>query len=373
MSSGSGKRNIEESSPQGAPPSTTPAWHPGEPHAHSRAHERLPARSSGRTPATPAAQPKLRPAPQHTASAAAGPSGEPVVRVHGLRYTYPDGTALDYGEATLEIRPRQRTVVLGPNGSGKSTLLLHVLGLLEPQAGEVTVLGRAAHQLRPEERVALAALLQQVDEQLIGPTVWDDVAFAPRNLGLPAAEVDRLVARALRRVGISHLARRVVHALSVGEKQKVAAAGAIVFSDGARFGPKLLVMDEPFAALDPRSRTGLLALIDELRRDHGTAVLLTTHFVHTVPEFADWVCVLAPGGRIAAQGTPAEVFGRPEILEQLDIEPPVLSQLFRSLEQRGISLPPPLSIEHAADLLASHCRPGGRRIPEAATRRRPAD
>jgi cobalt/nickel transport system ATP-binding protein len=104
--------------------------------------------------------------------------------------------------------------------------------------------------------------------------------------------------------------------------------------------------------------------VEELRRDHGTAVLVSTHFVHVVPEFADSVYVLAPGGRISAAGTPAQVFARPEVLEALDIEPPVLSQLFRSLEHHGIALPPPLSVEHAAELLASHCRAGGRRIPD---------
>ena len=107
----------------------------------------------------------------------------------------------------------------------------------------------------------------------------------------------------------------------------------------------------------------MLALIEELRHDHGTAVLLTTHWVQSVPEFADRVYVLAPGGRIAAQGTPEEVFSRPEVLEALDVEPPVLSQLFRSLERRGISLPPSLTVERAAEVLAGYCR-AGRRIPD---------
>jgi len=292
-----------------------------------------------------------------------------VVRIDALAYTYPDGTSVDYGDTQLEVRAGERVVVLGPNGAGKSTLLLHVLGLLEPQRGEARVLGRPAHRLPPAERAQVAALLQQVDEQIIGPTVWDDVAFAPRNLGLRQEDVSRLAERALRRLGIWHLAQKVPHALSAGERRKVALAGAIVFSDGERFGPRLMVLDEPFAALDPRSRGDLVALIDELRAAHGTAVLLSTHFVHAVPEFADTVYVLAPGGRIAAHGSPAEVFSQPEVLEAMDIEPPVLSQLFRSLEQRGISLPLPLTVEHAADLLASHCRSGGRRLPDNGRRR----
>ena len=282
-----------------------------------------------------------------------------------LKHTYADGTSVSYGDTPLVVRPGERTVLLGPNGSGKSTLLMHILGLLEAQAGEVRVFGRPAHQLAPEQRAQVSALLQQVDEQIIGPTVWDDVAFTPRNLGLAEPDVARLVEAALRRLEVWHLRQKVPHALSAGEKRRVALAGAVVFSDGAAFGPRLFVLDEPFAALDPRSRTALLALIDQLRRDHDTAVLLSTHFVHTVPAFADSVYVLAPGGGIAAHGAPEAVFARPEVLEALDIEPPVLSQLFRSLAERGIALPPPLSVEHAADLLASHCRPGGRRLPDA--------
>jgi cobalt/nickel transport system ATP-binding protein len=296
---------------------------------------------------------------------------EVVVSVRDLTYRYPDGTLVDYGDTPLELRAGERIVLLGPNGSGKSTLLLHVLGLLEPLAGEVRVFDAPPQRLPAGQRVQVAALLQQVDEQLLGPTVWDDVAFAPRNLGLSEADTTHLVEAALTRLGIWELRQKVVHALSIGEKRKVALAGAIVFSEGSAFGPRLLVLDEPFAALDPRSRRELVDLLDELRGRHQTAVLVSTHFVHTVPDFADRVIMLAPGGRIAATGNPREVFARPEVLEALDIEPPVLSQLFRSLERRGITLPAPLSVDHAADLLAVHCRAGGRRLPDAGRGRQP--
>jgi cobalt/nickel transport system ATP-binding protein len=288
-----------------------------------------------------------------------------VASVRGLKHRYSDGTVVDYGGTPLEVHEGERVVLLGPNGAGKSTLLLHILGLLEPLEGEVRVFGVPPQRLPVAQRVQMAAVLQQVEEQLIGPTVWDDVAFAPRNLGLGQADTSRLVEAALVRLDIWHLRHKVVHALSTGEKQKVAVAGAIVFSVGDAFGPRLLVLDEPFAALDPRARTGLVDLLDELCRRHDTAVLVSTHFVHAVPEFADRVVVLAPGGRISSVGPPGDVFAQPDVLEALDIEPPVLSQLFRSLQRRGITLPVPLSVDHAADLLAVHCRPGGRRLPEA--------
>jgi cobalt/nickel transport system ATP-binding protein len=329
-------------------------------------------RRQGRAAESPvSAGPGARPADPEQ-RAAAGTAAEMVVQVRQLQHTYPDGTLVDFGQTPLEVAAGQRVVLLGPNGAGKSTLLLHILGLIAAQRGEVQVFGQPAHQLRPEQRAQVAALLQQVDEQIIGPTVWDDVAFTPRNLGLPGTAVEQLVERALRRLGIWELRHKVPHAISAGERRKVALAGAVVLStapDGAgpdakAFGPRLFVLDEPFAALDPRSRTALLNLLEELRRDFNTAVLLSTHFVHAVPDFADAVYVLSPEGRIAAHGTPEEVFARPEVLEALDIEPPVLPQLFRSLERRGISLPPPRSVEDAAELLARHCRPGKRRLPE---------
>lgn len=279
-----------------------------------------------------------------------------MVQVRNLRHAYPDGTSVAFGDRPLVVRARERVVILGPNGAGKTTLLHHVLGLLEPQSGEALVFGEAAHKLAPERRVRIATLLQQVDEQIIGPTVWDDVAFTPRNLGLAKEDVAQLTEAALRRLDVWHLRHRVPHALSAGEKRKVALAGALVFSTGGAFGPALFVLDEPFSSLDPRSRLRLLALMEELRRDHGTAVLLSTHFVHVVPDFADTVYVLAPGGRIAAVGKPEDVFAQPEVLEALDIEPPVLSQLFRALERRGLVFPPVRSIEEAADLLAARCR-----------------
>lgn len=279
--------------------------------------------------------------------------------VRGLQHTYADGTRVAFGETPLVVRPGERVVLIGPNGSGKSTLLLHVLGLLRPEQGDVLVFGQSAHTLPTEERVRIGALLQQVDEQIIGPTVWDDVAFTPRNLGLSAADTERLVTAALRRLGIWHLRHKVPHHLSAGERRKVALAGTLVFCGDPGFGPRLLVFDEPSVALDPRARAELYALVEALRQEHGTAVLLTTHLVETVPEFADTVYLLAPGGRIAVHGPPETVLASPDVFEALNIEPPVLSRLFAMLDAYGLSLPPPRSVAEAASLLAGHLRADG--------------
>ena len=169
-------------------------------------------------------------------------------------------------------------------------------------------------------------LLQNVEEQIIAPTVWDDVSFSPRSYGYQDAEVDRMVERALERVGIGHLRHKVCHYLSGGERRKVALAGALVLE------PELLVLDEPFQGLDPASRADLVGLLNQLHRLHGVTLVIATHDVNVVKAMADQVYVLAGRGEIVAQGTPEEVFRDPAALRRSNVEPPVLAELFQRLE-----------------------------------------
>ncbi|HEY9855210.1 MAG TPA: ABC transporter ATP-binding protein, partial [Stenomitos sp.] len=182
-------------------------------------------------------------------------------------------------------------------------------------------------------------LMQHAEDQLIAPTVEDDVAFTPRNLGWSEertrAEVDRMLCE----LGISALRERVIHDLSGGERVRVALAGALITR------PDLLLLDEPFEHLDPASRRDVLALLRDLS-GRGVTVLLTTHQIPLVPEAADRIYVLGPGGRIAMHGTPDEVFARPEELRSLRIEPPLLSDLFARL-----GLTPPSSLDEAVRVL----------------------
>jgi cobalt/nickel transport system ATP-binding protein len=239
----------------------------------------------------------------------------------------------------------QRVVVLGPNGCGKTTLLYHILGLLEPEEGEVTVFGvnPARHFNRIRERVGI--VLQNVDEQIIAPTVWDDVSFAPRNCGYRGAELDSKVDAALERVGIAHLRDKVCHHLSGGEKRKVALAGAIVLE------PELLVLDEPFEGLDPVSRVELRSLLGRLHAEQGVTQVIATHDVELVTLLADRAYVLVGGGAIVAQGPPAEIFRDPGLLRRSNIEPPPLAELFARLESAGIPLGRPLRMEDAVRTL----------------------
>ena len=215
-----------------------------------------------------------------------------------------------------------------------------------------------------EIRERVGVLLQNVDEQIIAPTVWDDVSFSPRNYGYADAEVERMVdARRSSASGIAHLRHKVCHHLSGGEKRKVALAGALVLE------PELLVLDEPFEGLDPASRSDLVELLNRLHREHGVTLVMATHDVNVVPAMADQVYVLLRGGEIVAQGPPREIFRDPGLLRRSNIEPPVLAELFQRLEERGVALGRPVTVEEAARAILGL---DAKRPPRAARRPRAA-
>ncbi|MFN8589343.1 MAG: energy-coupling factor ABC transporter ATP-binding protein [Candidatus Eisenbacteria bacterium] len=270
---------------------------------------------------------------------------EPIVHVSCVRHTYPDRTSVHLCGLDFVVEKGQRVVILGPNGCGKSTLLYHILGLLAPQEGDVQVFGAdpAKHFSKIRERVGV--LLQNADEQIIAPTVYDDVSFSPRNYGYTDAEVGEKVGVALRKVGIEHLAHKVCHYLSGGEKRKVALAGALVLE------PELLVLDEPFEGLDPASRNDIVDLLNRLNREHGVSLVVATHDVQLVEPLADKVYVLKRGGEILAQGPPAEIFRDVDLLKRTNIEAPVLAELFQTLEKRGVNLGRPATVDEAVELL----------------------
>jgi cobalt/nickel transport system ATP-binding protein len=239
-----------------------------------------------------------------------------------------------------------RTVLLGPNGSGKTTLIYHVLGLLRAQEGTVRVFGVDPAADWPAVRQRIGVVLQNVDEQLLMPTVADDVAFSPRQYGLPEDEVAARVDAALDLLGIRELADRVPHDLSGGEKRKVALAGALAMR------PELLVLDEPFEGLDPAARDSLVGLIERLARDENVTVVMSTHDIDSVAELADYVYALRPGGEIALRGTPREVFAHSEDIARSNIRPPVLAELFSALRAKSPDAPgPELTVDSAADAL----------------------
>ena len=173
---------------------------------------------------------------------------ETVVRVSCVKHVYEDGTHVDLCGLEFTADRGSRVAILGPNGAGKTTMLFHILGLLAPQEGAVTVLDADPSREWAKIRRRVGVVLQNVDEQLISTTVFDDVAFSTRQYGLPEEEVRSRTSAALALLGIEDLGDRVPHNLSGGEKRKVALAGALVMDH------ELLVLDEPFEGLDTTSR-----------------------------------------------------------------------------------------------------------------------
>jgi cobalt/nickel transport system ATP-binding protein len=278
--------------------------------------------------------------------AAADHDRDEIVRVSCVRHTYEDGTAVHLCGLDFVAHAGERVAVLGPNGSGKTTLLFHVLGLLRPQEGRVSVFGHEPSDEWPAIRQRIGVVLQNVDEQLIAPTVADDVAFSPRQYGMPEEEIRQRVSDVLDMLDIGHLAQRVPHHLSGGEKRKVALAGALALR------PELLVLDEPFEGLDPAERKRLVGLMNRISSEDGTTVIMATHDIDAVPELADRAFVLAGGGRIVFDGTPAEVFAHAAELRSSNIRPPVLADLFERLRDSDPTAPDSaLSVDEAVAAL----------------------
>lgn len=214
-----------------------------------------------------------------------------VLEVAGLRYRYPDGRrALD--GVDLRVDAGERVALLGPNGAGKTTLILHLIGLLEPQGGTVEVSGlavRAPNLVEVRRRVGV--VFQDPDDQLFLPTVRQDVAFGPANLGLRGGELDARVDRALDAVGLPGYGDRVPHHLSHGERRRVAVATVLAME------PDVLVLDEPTSNLDPAGRRELAELLLGL----DVTVLVVTHDLPFALQLCPRSAVLS-AGRIVADG-----------------------------------------------------------------------
>lgn len=272
---------------------------------------------------------------------------EEIVKVRNLGFKYPDGTTLKFDGRDFTVGRGERVVMLGPNGSGKSTLLSLLLGLLKPSEGEIEVLGVDPSKEYEKIRERIGALLQNVDLQIIAPRVWDDVSFSPRNYGYKEEETARLVDDILKKLEIEHLKDKVPHYLSGGEKTKVGLAGALVIK------PELLILDEPFEHIDPACRTELIKLLNRVNKENGTAIILSTHNMNTVPLIADTVYLIAEGGNIAGKGTPKEIFSQVETLSKCHIEPPILGELFSALKKQGVEMDISLTVDEAACTIAN--------------------
>jgi cobalt/nickel transport system ATP-binding protein len=269
-------------------------------------------------------------------------SADTIVNVSCLKHVYPDSTEIHICGLDFVVKRGERVVVLGGNGSGKTTLLYHMLGLLAPDEGRISVFGANPALQYHDIRRRIGVLLQNVDDQILSPTVWDDVSFSPRNSGYGKEEAGHMVEQVLEEMGIAHLRDKICHYLSGGEKRKVALAGALVMR------PELLILDEPFAGLDSRSRTELVALLNKRNRE-GMSIIMSTHDLNLVAGFADRVYVLARGHGVITAGTPAEIFLQAEALRASNIDPPLLTELFLKLRDQGITVDVPVQLDTAVN------------------------
>ncbi|MRR33106.1 ABC transporter ATP-binding protein [bacterium] len=238
-----------------------------------------------------------------------------IVEVNNLRHVYPDGTEA-LRDVSFRITHGESVAIIGANGAGKSTLLLHLNGCLAPTEGVVRVgdfpVTRAT---LPDIRRTVGMVFQDPDDQLFMPTVRDDVAFGPLNLGFPAGEVERRVMDALERVGAAHLAARPPYHLSGGEKRRVAIATVLSME------PSILVMDEPTSGLDPYARRQLIRLLEDFRHTK----IFTSHDLDMVLDLCERTIVLHEG-EVMADGPTREIFRNDELLARCRLERPLSMQ-----------------------------------------------
>jgi len=263
-----------------------------------------------------------------------------VIRCERLTHVYGRGTPLEaraITDVSLSIEAGEFVGVIGATGSGKSTLVQHMNGLLRPTSGCVYLDGVDIHARgvdRRRVRQQIGLLFQYPEQQLFDETVAADVAFGPRNLGLGEEEVGIRVRRALELVGLppERFGARSPFELSGGEMRRAALAGVLAMD------PRMLILDEPTAGLDPLGRREILGHITRLHRERGLAIVLITHSMDAVARLCGRAFVLDRGALVAS-GTPRELFADPAKLEALGLGVPQVTQLARRLRERGLPIP----------------------------------
>ncbi len=256
-----------------------------------------------------------------------------VIEFEQVHFHYPGEEKEILHGIDLKIESGSFVAVLGHNGSGKSTLAKHMNAILTPTEGRVLVHGvdTADEERLLDVRSKVGMVFQNPDNQIVANVVEDDVAFAPENLGVPPEEIRRRVDTALRQVGMYEFRQHAPHLLSGGQKQRVAIAGVIAMQ------PDIIVLDEPTAMLDPQGRQEVIGTVTRLCRENGMTVVLITHHMDECVG-ADRLVVMSEG-RIAADGSPAEVFSQVELMEREGLAVPETTRLLYDLRGEGLDLP----------------------------------
>jgi len=274
--------------------------------------------------------------------------GERIVEVDCITHVYPDMTKVQICGLDFIVNQGERVSILGSNGCGKTTLLKHLLGVLVPKDGSVKVFGLDPGKEYSRIRQRIGVVMQDVDEQILGPTVYDDILFSPLNYGMERTKAEGLVKEVIERLNIGSIQKKIVHYLSGGEKKKVALAGALVLE------PELIILDEPFTGLDPLSRRDLIRTLNELNKEKGTTLIMTLHEVDLVSEVTDILYLMHGHGDLSERGRPEEIFGRFKDLEQFNLEEPTLTKLFKGLKNEGLDFGDPLHLDGAIRSIKKH-------------------
>ena len=275
----------------------------------------------------------------------------PILQVRNLCHTYSIGTPFEHAalkDVSFSVERGEFIGVIGHTGSGKSTLMQHLNGLLKPTSGEILLEGKdiwADKKLTRESRFRVGLVFQYPEYQLFEETVYKDIAFGPKNMGLRAEEIDRRVREASRLVGITDEQLEVSpFDLSGGQKRRVAIAGVIAME------PEVLVLDEPTAGLDPEGREEILTNIEKYRTARNATIMMVSHSMSDVARLADRLLVMR-GAELAMDGTPAEVFTHAQELMDMGLDIPEITRVFLQLQTLGLQVESVYTLEQAVAAL----------------------
>ena len=246
-----------------------------------------------------------------------------------LSYTYHDGTEA-LKNVNIKIKKGEKIAIMGPNGAGKSTLFSHFNGLSEPTSGHVEIEGEKIIFERDEllkVRQKVGIVFQDPNDQLFAPTVKEDVAFGPMNLGLDYEEVERRIKESLEMVGMEGFEEKTPHHLSGGQQKRVAIAGIIAMR------PDIMILDEPTAGLDPEGVDKVLNILNNLNKE-GMSIVISSHDIEMVNHFADKIFVLYDG-EIIAEGDRHQIFSDKELLKKAHLKAPVTTEILYKLKENG--------------------------------------
>ena len=278
---------------------------------------------------------------------------EPILQVQNLNYVYSAGTPFQHQaleDVSFSVARGEFIGIIGHTGSGKSTLMQQLNGLLKPTSGTILLDGKdiwSDKTLTRQARFRVGLVFQYPEYQLFEETVYKDIAFGPKNMGLSEEEIDRRVRDAAATVGLTQEQLQASpFDLSGGQKRRVAIAGVIAME------PDVLILDEPTAGLDPVGRAGILKNIEDYRRTHNATIMMVSHSMDDVARLTDRLLVLN-GSHLVMDGTPAEVFARAEELVEMGLNIPQLTRVFLELKKMGLDVEPVYTLQQAIAALTA--------------------